>query len=145
MNYSIRYFYSDSADYKKTLELRYEVLRRPLGLEFTEKEMEQDQGDVHFGLFSGDEALACLTLTEYEGRKMKMRQVAVKTSHQRRGLGKLLSEAAEQYSRDKGFGLMFCHARREAVPFYQKMDYHIVGDEFTEVNIPHYRMEKSLH
>ena len=75
---------------------------------------------------------------------MKMRQVAVDDKHQGIGLGKKLSEAAEQYAIERGFKVMFCHARKTAAPFYQSMGYKIVGNEFVEVNIPHYVMEKEL-
>ncbi|MEJ7682070.1 MAG: GNAT family N-acetyltransferase [Segetibacter sp.] len=36
------------------------------------------------------------------------------------------------------------HARKSAVGFYEKLGYKIVGDEFLELNIPHYIMEKQL-
>jgi predicted GNAT family N-acyltransferase len=36
------------------------------------------------------------------------------------------------------------HARKSAVGFYEKLGYHIASEEFMEVNIPHYMMEKML-
>jgi predicted GNAT family N-acyltransferase len=36
------------------------------------------------------------------------------------------------------------HARKNAVGFYEKMGYQVTGDEFTELTIPHYIMEKQL-
>ena len=42
-----------------------------------------------------------------------------------------------------GFTLM--HARANAVGFYEKMGYKVIGDEFIEVTIPHYVMEKRLY
>jgi predicted GNAT family N-acyltransferase len=36
------------------------------------------------------------------------------------------------------------HARKTATGFYEKLGYKIVGKEFTELNIPHYNMEKPL-
>jgi predicted GNAT family N-acyltransferase len=142
--YAIRTFAYGSPDYKKALQLRTVVLREPLGLVFTDEELKKDEHDVHFGLFSGDKILACLILTETENERMKMRQVAVDSSHQSAGLGKALSLAAEKYAFQKGFKTMYCHARKTATPFYLKLGYHIVGDEFTEVNIPHYTMEKKI-
>jgi predicted GNAT family N-acyltransferase len=133
-----------SDDYQKALKLRDRVLRQPLGLYFTEAELKKDENDIHFGLFNGDIILACLILTETENGRMKMRQVAVDSQYQGKGLGKELSLAAEAYALQKGFTVMFCHARKSAAPFYQKLGYHIVGNEFTEVNIPHYVMEKKL-
>jgi predicted GNAT family N-acyltransferase len=36
------------------------------------------------------------------------------------------------------------HARKNSIGFYEKMGYAIASDEFTEVTIPHYVMEKKL-
>ena len=140
----IKTFAYKSADYDKALHLRDRVLRQPLGLKFTPEELKKDEHDTHFGLFNGETILACLILTETENKRMKMRQVAVDDQYQGHGLGKELSLAAEQYALQKGFDVMFCHARKSAAPFYQKLRYSIVGDEFVEVNIPHYVMEKKL-
>lgn len=144
MNTLIRTFNYHSPDYAKALTLRNSILRQPLGLTFTEAELKKDEHDVHFGLFDGEKILACLILTETENKRMKMRQVAVDTAYQGIGLGKELSLAAEKYALQKGFTVMFCHARKAAAPFYRKLGYRIAGDEFTEVNIPHYIMEKNL-
>lgn len=144
MAYNVQTFNYNSAEYQKALELRYRVLRKPLNLEFTEVELNKDKEDLHFGLFDGENILACLTLTKGEEGRMKMRQVAVDDACQGKGLGRELSKAAEKYAKEIGFSIMFCNARKVAVPFYDKMGYRIVSDEFIEVNIPHYTMEKQL-
>jgi len=137
-------FKSTDAAYTKALQLRTDVLRTPLGLKFTAEELKKDEADVHFGLFQDERILACLTLTTCSDNKMKMRQVAVHPDFQSKGLGKKLATASEAYVRNIGFKTMFCHARKTAVPFYESMGYTIVGDEFLEVNIAHFVMEKAL-
>lgn len=144
VNQTIKIFRQHEPEYQQALALRDEVLRKPLGMKFTPKELEKDKEDVHFGLFIESEIVACLTLTDAGSGRLKMRQVAVKGSQQGKGFGRRLSEAAEQYAVEKGYQVMFCHARKEAVPFYKSLGYHITGDEFSEINIPHYRMDKSL-
>jgi predicted GNAT family N-acyltransferase len=144
MAYTIKTFAHNTPEYYQALNLRDRILRQPLGLKFTPEELKKDEQDLHFGLFEGDTIKACLTLTATAGSKMKMRQVAVEESEQGKGLGRKLSEAAEKYALENGYHTMFCHARKVAAPFYSKMGYSIIGDEFTEVNIPHYAMEKQL-
>jgi|ERR1043165_274265 predicted GNAT family N-acyltransferase len=144
MNPVVKTFRYKSPEYDAALELRDKILRKPLGLVFTEDELKKDAHDIHMGLFDGDRVLACLTLTETPDGRMKMRQVAVDDAVQGTGLGSKLSTAAEQLAKERGFNTMFCHARKVAAPFYLKLGYQIVGDEFTEVNIPHYVMEKQL-
>lgn len=140
----IRKFSIESKEYAKALALRTEVLRKPLGLEFTAAELNKDKEDIHFGLFEGDKIIACLTLTKADNERMKMRQVAVDFDAQGKGFGSKLSKAAEEFAKENGYRIMFCNARKVAVPFYEKLGYKIVSDEFTEVNIPHYTMEKQL-
>ncbi|MDB5281524.1 MAG: acetyltransferase, family [Bacteroidota bacterium] len=144
MSNKIKIFKHGSPEYEAALELRTRVLRKPLGLEFTDEELKKDLDDTHFGLFAADKIIACLTLTHTPDKRMKMRQVAVDETMQGKGHGKILSLEAEKYAHENGFEVMFCHARKTAAPFYQKLGYNIVGDEFTEVNIPHYVMEKKL-
>jgi len=140
----IKTFSYNSAEYQQALQLRDRVLRQPLGLKFTAAELQKDENDIHFGLFERDSILACLILTETDNKRMKMRQVAVDDKHQGQGFGKKLNNAAEAYALNQGFNVMFCHARATAAPFYQKLGYHVVGEEFIEVNVPHYMMEKRL-
>jgi predicted GNAT family N-acyltransferase len=144
MNIVVKTFAYNSPEYRYALSLRNKILRKPLGLGFTEAELKKDVNDIHFGLFSGEAILACLILTECDNHRMKMRQVAVDDKFQGQGLGKKLSLEAENYARLNGFKVMFCHARKTAAPFYSKLGYHITGGEFVEVNIPHYLMEKDL-
>ncbi len=141
---TIKFFRYDSPEYKLALELRTKVLRIPLGLNFTDAELRKDVTDIHFGLFEGTGIIACLTLSSAGKGRVKMRQVAVANNVQGKGLGKALSAAAERFAKERGFKSIFCHARKTAVPFYEKLGYKITGDEFTEVNIPHYSMEKRL-
>ncbi|MCX6200131.1 MAG: GNAT family N-acetyltransferase [Bacteroidetes bacterium] len=144
LNGQIKIFAFDSSEYAQALQLRYRILRLPLGLEFTNEELEKDKHDIHVGLFEAEKILACITLTRCENKRMKMRQVAVAEVEQGKGLGRALSKAGEDYALENGVEIMFCNARKTAVPFYESMGYQIVSHEFTEVNIPHYTMEKKL-
>jgi predicted GNAT family N-acyltransferase len=70
--------------------------------------------------------------------------MAVPNSMQGKGVGRALMIFAENIARDLGYRKLCMHARTTAVGFYQKLGYHTAGDEFTEVTIPHYVMEKDL-
>ena len=144
MGFSIKTFSYGSPEYHLSIKLRYRILRLPLGLEFTEDELKKDVGDTHFGLFENERLLACLILSTGENGRLKMRQVAVDDACQGKGLGKMLSLAAEAFAKKHNFGVIYCNARKSAAPFYQKLGYKITSAEFTEVGIPHYVMEKEL-
>ncbi len=144
MSRELKTFSYDTPEYHQALQLRNKILRNPLGLQFTEAELKKDEQDIHFGLFEDGKIIACLTLTENKNGMMKMRQVAVEDTAQGKGIGSVLAIAAEKIAKENGYHTMFCHARKAASDFYLKLGYNIIGDEFTEVNIPHYLMEKKL-
>ena len=134
----------NSAEQKQTIVLRDEILRKPLGLVFTSAQLATEKDDFHVAGYYEDRLAACAVLHPSEDKKLKMRQVAVYESFQRRGIGQKLIKETERVAIENGFDLMYCHARKTAVPFYEKLGYKTVGDEFEEVGIAHFKMEKKL-
>lgn len=132
-------------EYDEAVRLRYEVLRKPLGLEFTPEQLAAEYADYHLAAFAANGALVgYLNLTPVDDLTVKMRQVAVVPGLQGRGIGKALVEASEVLARRLGFRWMLLHARETAVPFYLRGGYAVAGDRFEEVTIPHLKMEKEL-
>ena len=140
----IRIFRQTDPDYLLSLILRYKILRIPLGLTFSKGDLSKDKDDIHIGAFDGDVILGSLILTDMGDGTVKMRQVAVDDSYQGKGIGRALVKFADDYARDQGYRIIHCHARDTAREFYLKQGYKIVGDEFTEVGIRHYYMEREL-
>jgi GNAT superfamily N-acetyltransferase len=133
-----------SVEYDRMVELRKEILRRPLGLDFTPEDLEAEKDDILVGAFDEDRILACCLLKKVDADTCKLRQMAVHGSLQGKGVGASLMNFAENVARDRGYRKMTMNARKTALGFYDKLGYRIVGEEFSEVTIPHYRMEKSL-
>ncbi|MBX2889818.1 MAG: GNAT family N-acetyltransferase [Saprospiraceae bacterium] len=132
-------------EYDEAVRLRYEVLRRPLGLEFTPEQLAAEYSDIHLAAYdTSGQLVGYLCLTPLDKSKVKMRQVAVHPDWQGKGVGRKLVEASETLARHSGFKTMLLHARDVAVPFYLRLDYHTVGEQFEEVTIPHFKMEKTL-
>lgn len=136
----------DTVEYKKMVHLRTIILRKPLGLTLTQMELELDKEDFLMGCFddSCSELLACCVLTKVDEDIIKLRQMAVAEKYQGKGIGKELILFAEKFAKKKGFKQMVMNARKVAIGFYQKLGYTLIGNEFVEVNIPHYKMEKYL-
>ena len=131
-------------EYQQMIKLRKEILRQPLGLSFTPEELAREKEDILIGAFDDDEMLACCLLTKMDNKCLKLRQMAVQNNLQGKGIGASMMNFAELISRDKGYKKLIMHARETAVGFYEKLGYKVVGDEFTEVTLPHYVMEKKL-
>ncbi len=133
-----------SPEYQQMIQLRYEILRKPLGLEFSDSDLSKEKDDILIGVFEDDRMQACCVLTKADSATVRLRQMAVNKNLQGKGIGATLMNFAENLARDHGFKKLIMHARKVAVGFYEKQGYKIVGDEFTEVTIPHYIMEKKL-
>ncbi len=126
------------------LDLRRQILRKPLGLDFTQDDIENEKDDVHIAAFEDDEMLGCCMLKQETPKSVRLRQMAVKPGLQNKGIGKVLMQFAENIARDRGNRTMTMHARKTATGFYEKQGYKISGGEFVEVTIPHFVMEKEL-
>jgi predicted GNAT family N-acyltransferase len=133
-----------SGEYEATVKLRRQVLREPLGLDFAPADLSNEASDHHLIASEDGKLAACLILVPLEGGTIKMRQVAVEPGLQGRGIGRELVRFAEEFAREHGFTRMTLHSRATAVPFYEKLGYECVGDEFVEVTIPHWEMRKAL-
>lgn len=133
-----------SKEYQQMVKLRMDVLRKPLGLTFTKEELAKEAEDILIGAFEEDKMLACCMLTKSDDKSVRLRQMAVQNNLQGKGIGASMMIFAETIARDKGFKKLTMHARKTALGFYEKLGYKVTGDEFTEVTIPHFVMEKKL-
>jgi GNAT superfamily N-acetyltransferase len=144
MTLEIREVPFGSVEYRSACELRDAVLRRPLGLKLSAEDVAGEAEQVHLLAFDETGVIGCLLLVPGEDGSIKMRQVAVAERAQRRGVGSALMARAEALARERGFRVMTLHARRGAVPFYERAGYRVEGPEFVEVTIPHSKMVKVL-
>jgi len=133
-----------SREYQQMVHLRNEILRRPLGLQFTPEELEKEKEEILIGAFEEEKMLGCCMLIMEAANSVRLRQMAVVNNLQGKGIGRALMQFAENIARDRGFHKITMHARKTAVGFYEKLGYRISGQEFEEVTIPHYIMEKLL-
>jgi N-acetylglutamate synthase-like GNAT family acetyltransferase len=133
-----------SKEYRQMVELRNEILRKPLGLSFKKEELEREKDDILIGAFEEDKMLGCCLLTRVDKNNVRLRQMAVQNNLQGKGIGATMLNYAENVARDAGYKNMVMHARKTAVGFYEKLDYKVTGDEFEEITIPHVVMAKKL-
>jgi predicted GNAT family N-acyltransferase len=133
-----------SREYQQMVNLRNEILRKPLGLTFTDEELEKEKDEILIGAFEDEKMLGCCMLIKEGEKACRLRQMAVLNNLQGKGIGRALMIFAENIARDRGHKKITMHARKTAVGFYERLGYRISGDEFKEVSIPHYVMEKNL-
>jgi predicted GNAT family N-acyltransferase len=133
-----------SYEYEEAVQLRRDVLRLPLGLDFTPDELNAEAEHLHLVGIDENKVVACLVLEPKTPKTIKMRQVAVSPERQGEGIGAELVRFSEQVAQANAYGEITLNARANVVPFYLKLGYEIYGEPFEEVTIPHQSMKKIL-
>lgn len=132
-----------TSEYQAAVELRQAILRKPLGLCFSQEYLEKEKEYIHFAGLKNGEVVAAASLVP-EQFTCKMRQVAVRADMQGSGIGSELIDYCELYAKTQKFQSLYCHAREHAVPFYTKKGYLPEGEYFMEIGIHHVKMIKEL-
>jgi predicted GNAT family N-acyltransferase len=141
---ALKFIDHGSPEYRAMVDLRMEILRKPLGLSFSEEDLTKEKNDILLGAFEDDKLVACCILTKISDETCKLRQMAVSQKMQRNGIGAALMHFAENVARDAGYRSMIMNARKTAQGFYEKLGYKADGNEFIEVTIPHFEMRKNI-
>ena len=79
MTLRLRWIDHLSPAYALAVALRRDILRKPLGLEFTETQLASESTSFHLTAWDEDVLFGTLLLTPLEGGSIQMRQVAVMT------------------------------------------------------------------
>jgi predicted GNAT family N-acyltransferase len=139
--------------YSQVLEIRNELLRKPHGLSIYDEDLREEQkaGIILVAVDTqaqpnSESAVGCVVLmpNHQETSNLRLRQMAVAPAYQGQNIGRLLVESAEEVAKESRRSRISLHARSVSKGFYSKLGYSTVSDEFLELNIPHYRMEKEL-
>ncbi len=131
-------------EYKQMIDLRYDILRKPLQLSFETNQVDNEKDDILIAAFEEEKILGCCLLTKLDKQSLRLRQMAVQNNLQGKGIGAAMMNFAENVARDAGYKKIVMHARKTAIGFYEKLGYKVSGNEFLEISIPHFVMEKKL-
>lgn len=131
-------------EYQQMVELRNEILRKPLGLVFDPEELARENEDILIAAFEEDKMLGCCLLTKVDNQCVRLRQMAVQNNLQGKGIGSAMMNYAENVARDAGYNKVIMDARKTAIGFYEKLGYKVTSNEFEEITIHHLIMEKKL-
>ena len=103
---------------------------------------DDDQG-YHYGLFENEQLVSVLSLF-LNGTDSRFRKFATLTTHQRHGYGSRLLLHVLQAAEGLGAKRIWCSARVEAAPFYEKFGMREFDGRFTHEGMPYVKMERQL-
>ncbi len=131
--------------YESAVQLRDRLLRKPLGLNFSESELAAEKTQLHFGLQASENQLvAVVVIIPLTESRAKLRQMVVDDAHQKSGFGTQLVQSVEAELATRKFQCIELSARDIAVRFYERLGYKIEGERFIEVGIDHFKMTKTI-
>lgn len=135
-----------SEDYKQSIKLRDEVLRRPWGHSISEDNLDHEANDLLIGAFADDKLIGFGTLVWLEGDTAQARYMTIDEAWRKHGIGSKILSALEKAGREAGKSKIILNAREKAIPFYEKHGYKLIGELKVPafIPIPHAMMEKEL-
>ena len=134
-----------------TYPVRHEVLRKGKPIETCQFKGDDDENTIHFGLYQNERLNGIISIFKEkndlfsETNQFQIRGMAVLEEFQGKGFGAELVKEAENHCISLNTDLIWFNARENAVPFYKKLDYIIIGDSFLipDVGI-HFAMYKKI-
>jgi predicted GNAT family N-acyltransferase len=133
-----------SCEYKKMLELRDLVLRKPLGRSVYNDDLESEKAVHLYVAAHRDCVIGSAYLIQKSPQTLQLKQMAIHPDFQRLRIGADFVKYLEDEAIKSGAAEIYLHARDVALPFYRKQGYEVIGDAFLEVGISHHEMRKLL-
>jgi GNAT superfamily N-acetyltransferase len=137
---------ANATEWEEYYDLRYRILREPLGKERGSERNDGDADGIHFALYDEGVLRAIARLDKVDATTCQVRFVAVETPLQGKGLGKAIMDAVEQRGIAEGYTKLILHARDYALDFYKKLGYTLIGPSYKLFDVlQHYEMYKTLN
>ncbi|WP_071393938.1 GNAT family N-acetyltransferase [Bacillus tuaregi] len=74
----------------------------------------------------------------------KVERICVLKDFRGMGAGQAIMEKIATFAKEKGIKRLKLNAQTHAIPFYSKLGYQVVSDEFLDAGIPHKTMIKEI-
>jgi ribosomal protein S18 acetylase RimI-like enzyme len=134
----------DDPRYQQALELRFGVLREPLGHARADVQFPFENESLHLIAYGEAVVCGCVMFHPESSSRGRLLQMAVAAQLQGRGLGRMLVRRLEGELERRGFDEVTLHARAPVVRFYERLGYAVYDEPFCEVGIEHRHMRRRL-
>jgi ribosomal protein S18 acetylase RimI-like enzyme len=143
-----------SLEYAAYCDLRHRFLREPLGLRLTPHDVEGEETQYVYGLFTEEPGNVTHLIGGLIGRDddaadpqadtIRIRQVVVSVEWRGQGAGRELLLQSERLLAKEGFRRFVLFAREDAVGFYLRNGYHRTGEKAELIGLEHELLEKRI-
>jgi ribosomal protein S18 acetylase RimI-like enzyme len=139
-----RFISPSGPDYAAERLLRWEVLRKPLGMPPGSEGLPEDEQSLHLVAHIGKKIVGCVCFFPESETDGRIFQMAVSEEYQGRGFGRKLLQALERSLMQKGVLNVYLFVRSESEGFYQRMGYCSEGDLIKRFGEMYRLMRKNL-
>lgn len=138
---------------EETYALRTAVLRADTPSKDPKYAEDSKPGTVHLGIFDENKNLIATSTwvinpwqIDPSAMAIQLRGMAVATSYQKSGLGKLLLDSGITHAKTHNAKYVWAKARDSALDFYLRNNFVSVGDGFTEgvTQLPHHLVVRKI-
>lgn len=135
---------TENIEYNAARLLRWEILRKPLGLAPGTEEIPEEVNSLHLVVLDSKKVIGSVSFCPESEIMGRMYQMAMSEEYQGRGFGRKLLCTLEKRLEKKGIHHVYLFARKEVEGFYQQMGYQPEGPLIEKIGIPHRLMKKTL-
>jgi predicted GNAT family N-acyltransferase len=132
------------AYYREELMLRWEVLRKPLGMPPGSEVVPEEMECTHLLVMDEKKIVGCVVFHPENENIGCIIQLALSEDYRGKGCGRKLLQTLEQHMAKKGMSEVYIYAREEFQPFYERMGFHFDGASFLRFGAPCRMMKKTL-
>lgn len=129
-------------DAAQTHALRHAVLWPEKPLAYVQ--LPDDAAGQHFGAFAEGALVAVISLFVGADGVARFRKFATAPAWQGRGVGTALLHHVIAQARAQGASQLWCDARQNTLPFYQRFGLAAEGDVFYKGEVPYVRLSRAL-
>ncbi|UJF15151.1 GNAT family N-acetyltransferase [Jeotgalibaca sp. MA1X17-3] len=134
---------TNSPIYKDSLQIRRTVF---ISEQHVDPAIEIDEKEslcIHLVAYNPlKKAVATARLYPVSSTILKIQRVAVLREERKKRYGEELMQQIELIAREKEYTTLILGAQNHALPFYERLGYSIIGEEYEEAGILHHDMEK---
>ena len=137
---------SSAEDFQRYYDLRWKVLRAPWNQPKGSEKDDIERESIHVMVCETDRIPVGVGRAHFDSTtEAQIRYMAVDETCQGQGVGGMVLRELERRIKQNGRTHIFLNARENAVDFYKKHGYQIVGDGHTLFGeVRHWKMEKII-
>ena len=133
-----------SEEYQRLLNFRFNNLRKPLNLNWSEEDLLNENQQNHFALKNQSEIVGSFCLKKIDCSTIRLRQMAIEKKWRRQGYGSSILKFTEKFAIKNNYKKIIIIARLSALDFYKKKFFKTSGNIFTDVTVNSINMYKKI-